>query len=62
AIKKDKMDWLQVHDASGSGSTLAIQWGVYALPTSFLLNKSGRIILMDPDEKMLEQVLKEVLK
>ncbi|HRX93057.1 MAG TPA: TlpA disulfide reductase family protein [Chitinophagaceae bacterium] len=62
AIKKDKMEWLQVHDATGSGSKIATQWGVYALPTSFLLNKSGRIILMDPDERMLEQVLKEVLK
>lgn len=62
AIKKDKMEWPQVHDERGSGSKIAAQWGVYALPTSFLLNKSGRVILMDPDEKMLEQVLKEILK
>lgn len=61
AVKKDKMEWLQVHDETGSGSKIAAQWGVFALPTSFLFDKNGKMILMDPDEKLLEQVLKEVL-
>ena len=61
AVKKDKIEWLQVIDDRGWEATTARQWNVYALPTSFLIDPKGDIIAMDLEGKALEKMLKELL-
>jgi peroxiredoxin len=62
AIKKDKAVWMQVIDNGGGWDTKTAQsWGVMALPTSYLIDKEGRLIAMDLEGKELENTLKEML-
>jgi peroxiredoxin len=62
AIAKDKISWLQVMDAGGWYASTAITWGINAIPTSYLIDKQGKLIAMDPDDKDLEKLLNELLK
>ena len=61
AVKKDKIEWLQVIDDRGWEATTARQWNIYALPTSFLIDPNGQIIAMDLEGKALEKLLKDML-
>lgn len=61
AIEKDKVSWLQVMDKGGWDSPSAVKWRIDAIPTSYLINKEGKLIAMDPDEKELEKALKDLL-
>jgi thiol-disulfide isomerase/thioredoxin len=61
AIKKDKITWVQVNDDSGSDSKTASSWDVYQIPTSYVMDKDGKLIAMDPDSKALEKILKDLL-
>jgi len=60
AIKKDKITWIQVLDKKG-GSSIANQWGIYAIPSTFLLNRNGEVIAFNPDERKLEKLLRTLL-
>ena len=61
AITKDKVSWLQVIDRGGWEAKTAINWNIMALPTSYLMDKEGRLIAMDLEKKELEKALKELL-
>ncbi len=61
AIKKDKVNWLQVNAPGGWENPTALQWRVEALPTSYLINKDGKLIAMDLEGKNLEKALKELI-
>ncbi|MBI5373564.1 MAG: TlpA family protein disulfide reductase [Sphingobacteriales bacterium] len=61
AIKKDKINWLQVNDNGGWESLTANQWRISAIPTSYLIDKDGTLIAMDPEGKELEKLLNELL-
>jgi thiol-disulfide isomerase/thioredoxin len=61
AIQKDKVSWQQVIDPRGWDAQTAFEWNIYALPTSFLIDKNGRLIGMDLEGKELEKFLKELL-
>ena len=61
AIKKDKINWLQVIDRGGWETPTAQRWGIYALPTSFLIDKDGTLLAMDLTGKELEKALKELI-
>ena len=61
AVQKDKITWPQVHDGGGWDAPTAISWQVEVIPTSYLINKEGKLIAMDLDTKELEKVLKEIL-
>lgn len=61
AIKKDKVNWLQVNAPGGWENATALQWRVEALPTSYLIDKEGKLIAMDLEGKNLEKVLKELI-
>lgn len=61
AVKKDKITWQQVNDRGGWDANTARQWNIYAIPTSFVVDKGGKLIAMDLQEKQLEKLLKELL-
>src|SRR6478609_5249745 len=44
AIAKDKISWLQVIDAGGWEAPTAINWRINAIPTSYLIDKQGRLV------------------
>jgi peroxiredoxin len=61
AIAKDKITWPQVIDRGGWEANTALRWNIMALPTSYLVDKEGRLVAMDLEKKDLEKVLKELL-
>ena len=60
AIAKDKITWKQVIAKGGWYAATAEQWKVEQLPTSYLIDKEGKIIAIDPDMKELELYLKKL--
>ncbi|MEI9946066.1 MAG: TlpA disulfide reductase family protein [Chitinophagaceae bacterium] len=61
AVQKDKIGWLQVIDNGGWEAKTGNQWGIYQIPTSYLIDKEGKVIAMDLDTKELEKALKDLL-
>lgn len=61
AVEKDKISWPQVIDNRGWDATTGMEWQVYQIPTSYLIDKEGRIVAMDLDSKQLEKALKDLL-
>jgi peroxiredoxin len=62
AIKQDKINWLQVIEKGGWETPTARKWEIYALPTSYLIDKDGRLLAMDLEGKQLEKALKDLLE
>jgi peroxiredoxin len=63
AIEKDKISWLQVNDPRGGwNARSAADWNVSVLPTSFLINKKGDVVAIDPDGKELEKAIQQLLQ
>lgn len=61
AVVTDKITWLQVNDAGGFDAKIAQQWDLYAIPTSFLIDKDGTLLAMDLEGKQLEKALKSLI-
>jgi peroxiredoxin len=61
AIAKDKVTWPQVIDRGGAEAQTALKWSISALPTSYLMDKDGKLIAMDLEKKELEKALKQLL-
>lgn len=61
AIKRDKITWTQVIDDRGKDAATAIDWRVYQLPTSYIMDKSGNLVAMDLEGKALETFLGTLL-
>ena len=61
AVSKDKISWVQVIDRGGWEGGTALSWNVYRLPTSYLIDKEGKLIARDPDKKELVKLLDNIL-
>lgn len=61
AIAKDKITWLQVNEPGGWDAKTAVSWNISAIPTSFLIDKEGKLIAMDLYGKELEKALKYLI-
>lgn len=62
AIAQDKINYTQVFDKAGWYSKTAVKYGVEAIPNTFLLDKTGKIVAMDLDEEQLENKIKALLQ
>jgi thiol-disulfide isomerase/thioredoxin len=62
AIAADKITWLQVNENGGWNAPVANQWKIEQIPTSYLLDKQGKIIARDLEGKKLEQKVNQLLK
>ena len=57
AIKADRITWKHVTEPGGWDAPVALAWGIEALPSSFLLNKDGIIIEVNPSIELIEVYL-----
>lgn len=62
AIRKDRINYLQVIDVAGPNSEVANVYGVDYMPTTFLINRKGIIAHIDPDDDKLENLIIQLLK
>ena len=60
AIAKDKVSWTQVNDMGGWDAKTAVSWKIDAIPTSYLIDKDGKLIAMDLRGKDLEKTLNDI--
>jgi peroxiredoxin len=58
AIAKDKITWKQVIDTRGWRAPVISNWGIEGIPTTFLIDKEGKIIALDPGREELETKIK----
>jgi len=61
AIQKDKISWLQTIDRGGWEAQTAIKWNISAIPTSYLIDKDGKLLAKDLEVKDLAKALKDIL-
>jgi len=61
AIAKDKITWLQVNEPGGWDAKTAMNWEISAIPTSFLIDKEGKLLAMDLSGKELEKAIKYLI-
>ena len=62
AIQTDKITWLQVNQPGGWQAAVLKTWMVDKLPSSFLIDKEGILIAIDPSYVVLEKWLEELLE
>ncbi|MBL0183576.1 MAG: TlpA family protein disulfide reductase [Chitinophagaceae bacterium] len=62
AIRQDKLKYTQVIDNSGWRSKIAERYFVDQLPTSFLVDRTGKIVAIDLDGKELYDKVKSLVQ
>lgn len=62
AVKKDKINWLQVNDPDINKSRVALSWEVYSIPTTYLIGRDGSLLAMDLEGKALENAVKVLVE
>ncbi len=60
AIEQDQLTWVQTSDLQGWDAQGSKDYGVQAIPASFLIDPSGIIVARDLRGEELEQVLSEI--
>ncbi len=62
AIKQDKITWPQVIDNKATANSNMLRvWNVRYIPSTFLIDKEGKIIAVNPDKGELVKLLKDQL-
>jgi peroxiredoxin len=62
AITTDKMSWTHVIAEGGWDGPVGQTWKIQQIPASYLLDKSGKIVAIDPNTRQLEKDIIEQLK
>ncbi|WP_333876034.1 TlpA family protein disulfide reductase [Flavobacterium sp.] len=57
AIEKDKINYPQFHDPNGFDATTAVYFGVEQLPASFLFDRAGTLIAVNPTLQDIRNLL-----
>lgn len=61
AIKKDRLSYLQVNDPEGWEAPTAANFGVEAIPATFLIDREGKIILVNGTKSSLSAAIDKLL-
>lgn len=62
AVKQDNIIWPHVIDTrAATGNQLTNIWNLRYIPSTFLLDKEGKIVAVSPEKNELEKLLKEML-
>lgn len=61
AIRTDRINYSQVIDTKIWEGDVAYKYGIEAIPTTFLLDKEGKIVAIDLEGKELEEAVKALL-
>ena len=62
AIQADGIKWKQVNERGGWEAPVALQWKLEQIPASFLLDRDGRVVALDPSRDELETHLSKLLQ
>jgi len=62
AIREDKMPWTQLSDLKGWKNDIATNFGIQGIPSSLLIDPTGKIIAKDLRGDMLEKTLQSLLQ
>ncbi|MEP6676972.1 MAG: TlpA disulfide reductase family protein [Ferruginibacter sp.] len=62
AVKYFRMKYTLINDIAAWNSKVAAAYQVEAIPASFLLDRDGKIIMVDEEGKKLENKIKELLQ
>jgi peroxiredoxin len=60
AIATDKIQWLQVNEKGWNGA-VSLAWKIEQIPSTWLLDKEGKVVAVDPEGKALERKINELL-
>jgi peroxiredoxin len=61
AIKKDKIEYTQLNEPKGFDANVAVRFGVEQLPTTFLFDREGRLLAINPkEEEIIAQIKKQM--
>lgn len=60
AIAKDVLIWSQVSNLKEMNDPIAVQYGISLLPTTFLLDSTGKIVAIDLDNDSLKSKINEL--
>jgi peroxiredoxin len=61
AVAADKISWLQVNENGGWNAPVANLWKIDQIPTSYLLDKQGKIVARDLEGRQLEAKINHLL-
>lgn len=61
AIAEDKLIWTQVSNLKEMKDPIALQYGVIQIPTTFLLDFSGKVVAVDLRGDELKSKIKALL-
>jgi peroxiredoxin len=61
AIAKDKLTWIQVSNLKEMEDPIALQYGVNQIPTTFVLDASGKVVAIELRGEELKAKIKEIL-
>lgn len=60
AVATDNLKWPNVCDLKGGDNEAALVYGIFEIPTNFLIDPSGRIIAKNLRGKELEEILRQL--
>jgi len=58
AIKEDKVTWIHVNDSKGE---VAGKWNIMYIPNTYLLDKNGKVVAVNPSHEELDELLQKLL-
>jgi peroxiredoxin len=58
AVKQDKINWLHVNDDKGE---VAGKWNVMYIPNTYLLDKTGKVVAVNPSHEQLDELIQKLL-
>lgn len=57
ALQEEQMAWLQLHDTHEAPNNPSDTYGISAIPTTLLIDRNGTIVLRNPSEEEIAEIL-----